>query len=95
MNKFAQFQSLEGVVASFATTLLTEAAQAALSNPAEFFDSFDQLFSHHHTGYDACQDILDACEAGHVSEDASLQAIAILLSDMKQRKAVHVESRCV
>jgi hypothetical protein len=46
----------------------------------------DLLEGPHHTGYDACQDILDAVEAGHLSHGAALQAIAVLMADMERRE---------
>ena len=66
----------------------TQFMSAFMNNPQGVINALDQLeeaIHPHHTGYDACQDILDAVEAGHLSHSAALQAIAVLMADMERR----------
>lgn len=77
--------SLEAIGASLLAQLGQELTRQVINDPAPVLDLLEQIFCPHHNGYDACQDILDAVEAGHISHMAAIKAIAILMADMEQR----------
>ena len=77
------FTQFVGQMATQLTQELTKDPQATAQAVGEFFNSLCE--EPHHTGYDACQDILDACEAGHLSHQAALTAVTVLIKDMEHR----------
>lgn len=93
MNPNPIQQGLEALLLQAAGQVIQQVTTELASNPQDFLKSLDDLISPCHTGYDACQDILDACEHGHISHEAAMQTIAVLMNDMKQRKAVDVRVR--
>lgn len=81
----------EALLSQAATNLGSQFVTAVLSDPEGAIASLKQLGEAIdglgcHTGYDACQDILDAVEHGHLSHEAAMQAIAILMADMQRKR---------
>jgi hypothetical protein len=77
----------EAAASQFAASIFSGLLSECARNPDGFMEGLhDLLEGPHHTGYDACQDILDAVEGGHLSHGAALQAIAVLMADMERRE---------
>lgn len=77
---------LEAIASQFFASMAQQAMAEISANPQGFIEGLNDLFEHpHHTGYDACQDILDACEAGHISHEAATTAIRVLMADLQRR----------
>ena len=81
----------EAMLTQAATNLGNQFVTAVLSDPEGAIASLKQLGESldglcAHSGYDACQDILDAVEHGHISHEAAMQAISVLMADMQRRR---------
>lgn len=82
---------LEQIMTQAITAIAQQAAGEILRDPQGALKALDDLllplFDHHHTAEDVAQDALDAYEAGHLSADAAMKIVAVVLGDKEaQRK---------